>query len=49
MQIRIDTKSFRLTAAGLITGLALTAFLIAGAAAAETKTNIGHFTLANGL
>src|SRR5207248_5502911 len=40
----------RLTATGLIAGLALTtASLIAGAAAAETKASIGHFTLANGL
>ena len=49
MQIRIDTKSFRLTASSLLAGLALTASLIAGAPAAETKPNIGHFMLANGL
>jgi zinc protease len=42
---RISTQPFRLTAAAL----ALTVSLIAGAAAAETKPNIGHFTLANGL
>jgi zinc protease len=41
----INTKPFRLTAAGL----ALTASLITGAALADTKPNIGHFTLANGL
>ena len=49
MQIRIDTKSFRLTASSPLAGLALTASLIAGAAAADTKPNIGHFMLANGL
>ena len=52
MQTRINAKPFRLTAAGL----AFTASLIAGAASlsagaalADTKPNIGHFTLANGL
>jgi zinc protease len=41
----INTQPFRLTAAGL----AVTAFLIAGAAAAEIKPTVGHFVLANGL
>jgi zinc protease len=45
LQTVINTQPFRLAAAAL----ALTAFLITAAAAAETKPSIGHFTLANGL
>ncbi|HXK20881.1 MAG TPA: pitrilysin family protein, partial [Polyangiaceae bacterium] len=41
----INAQPFRLTAAGLI----LTAFLIAGATAAEIKPTVGHFVLGNGL